>query len=143
MRGTYRGGPPLLFGRPQDYQTYRVSSPLATHFRPASCADVDCPHYLNGWQTMVPADSPQAEYIRAGCGRRFTEERTPDGLARFVFEAGQACFEQHMAPLGREPLYLVRHGVTGNSRPLRAHTNQGSFVDDLRSHLERIERERE
>ena len=39
-------------------QRFRVSQPLATHWREASCREVDCPHHVLGWQTVVPHDSP-------------------------------------------------------------------------------------
>ena len=37
----------------QNYKTWEVIYPHASHYRPATCAEVDCSHYLNGWQTVV------------------------------------------------------------------------------------------
>ena len=31
-------------------KTYQMAQPLKTHWRPASCEEVDCPNYLSGWR---------------------------------------------------------------------------------------------
>lgn len=130
---------------PQMMQTYSVAAPLRTHWRPATCAEVECGSYLRGWRTIVPAQGVHADYIRSQSGRRYTVELGPDGLATFTFEAGQRCFHahDHRVPLGRPPVYLVRAGDWRQSTPLRNHSGADPWVDDLRSHTERVARERE
>lgn len=54
-------------------QTYAIDSPLATHTKAASCADVDCLNYANGWATVVDERTEQGQrqagYIRRACVR--------------------------------------------------------------------------
>ncbi len=101
-------------------KTYRIAAPLATHWRPATCAEVECDHYVHGWQTIVPADSPAAEYIRHDRTRRHVEERQAGGLAAFSFEPGQQGFaggHDHRLPVGRPERFLVVGGDwRGNPR---------------------------
>ncbi len=106
-------------------QHFTIAVPLATHWGPATCEDVDCPHYLLGWQTIVPNDGPEAAYIRGGWKRypgrtslKYTEELTPEGLVCFTFEAGQTCFRQHIFQNGRPPIFAHQRPA-GEARVLR------------------------
>ena len=84
---------------------YQAARPLRTHWRKASCSEVRCPQYLQGWMTVVPSDSPQAYYIRhEDRTRRFVEQRGEGGMSAFTFEAGQECFREHSKQLERSPL---------------------------------------
>lgn len=124
--------------------TYQLLAPLETHWRPATCAEVDCPAYLYGWLTVVDPASDlgqrQAHYIRTQSGRKFTEEPTPGGI-EFRFEPGQICFRQHQAPLEREPLYVVRGG-DHRGDPLgigaREHTRPEYWVEDFAEHQQAL-----
>jgi len=82
-----------------------MSAPTATHRRTASCEEVNCPHYLKGWITIVPIGSPQDLYIRHHSGRRFTA-KAEAGSVTFTFPPGQQCFRQHTATLNRPPFLL-------------------------------------
>lgn len=93
-------------------QTFGISQPLATHWRAASCAEVSCAHYLNGWATTVIVESPD-DYLIRRAGRKWVScEAVEGGFVRYVFEAGQPCFRaaSHRVPVDREPLYVVRSG---------------------------------
>jgi hypothetical protein len=48
--GLFRIEPQLPVGATK---TYSALAPLATHFRAATCEDVDCGNYLHGWKTVV------------------------------------------------------------------------------------------
>lgn len=87
-------------------QRFEVSAPLQTHWERATCEDIDCAEYLNGWITVLPVGDPLILTLRAS-GRRFTEDQTADGLMRFTFPAGQECFRSslHRAGIGRDPIY--------------------------------------
>lgn len=105
----------------QHVRTFQIAAPRSTHWRSASCAEVDCPNLEHGWRTTVDEGTDrgqqQAYYIRHQSGRRFTEHRDPAGLTVFDFEAGQRCFTQHETPIGRPELFLVRDGDwRGNPR---------------------------
>jgi hypothetical protein len=99
-------------GPPQAYKTFGFAAPLRTHWRKATCDEVACPDHLNGWRTIVSADSPQASYIRSDRSRQHVETRQEGGLAEFTFEAGQTCFKaaSHRIRSDRDPRYYTRLG---------------------------------
>jgi hypothetical protein len=122
------------------YKTYSVRAPLETHWRPATCEEADCPNYLNGWKTILPADSDLVEVARHS-GRQFTETRTEGGLVEFTFEAGQPCFQtsNHRLPNDRPQLYSVRGGDwRGNLGVIRRHTRGADWVDDFANHQDQL-----
>jgi hypothetical protein len=129
------------------YKTYSIRSPIGSHYRPATCAEVDCPAHTHGWTTTVDTDTPlgreQADYIRARAGRRFTEERLPGTLVAFRFPAGQRCFaaESHKVSLGRPEIYLVRGGDwRGNPRGdgVRRHVRPDDWIEDFGEHQQNL-----
>lgn len=120
-------------------KTYSVLSPLRTHFRPATCEEIDCPHYLKGWRSAYDARDQTSRggafriwYVREQSGRRFVElgsgrweiQTTVDGaqirklilgdgpLTVFEFAPGQMCFEAatHRITLERDPIFVVQPG---------------------------------
>jgi len=118
---------------------YKILNPASTHFRPATCEEVDCAGYLNGWKSVIDESTDlgrtQAEYIRRRSGRMFTEDRTVAGLTEFTFPAGQSCFRsgEHKTNIGRAPLFVVDAG----DRRYR-HSSADSWADDLRTHTSQI-----
>ena len=125
------------------YKTYEMRSPLATHFRPATCAEVACPHYLNGWRVHIEALTPDLVEAARKSGRRYREEHVAEGQTYLVFEAGQNCFRvsQHRARVDRPPLYIVRDGdYRGNPRGTKArlHQNPANWVEDFAEHQQAI-----
>lgn len=125
-------------------KTYSVSAPIATHYRPASCAEVECPNMQHGWRTKIDPSTDlgaaQIRYIEQESGRRYTVEPDPDGLLVYTFAAGQKCFAQHQISLEREPLYVVRGGDwRGNPRGEQTrHTNADDWVDDFANHQQTL-----
>lgn len=122
------------------YQTFTLAQPVDTHTRAATCAEVDCAHYRNGWESRIDETTDlgreQAQYIRAASGRRFVELKRDDGLTTFVFGAEQPCFRQHRRSLEREPFYLVRGGDhRADLGLIREHVNGEDFVDDMGNQL--------
>ncbi|MFE7973009.1 hypothetical protein [Streptomyces shenzhenensis] len=123
---------------PEAYKTYAMVSPLATHFRQATCAEVGCDHYRQGWRVRVQALTPDLLHAARTSGRKYTEQQIADGETYLVFEAGQACFKasQHRAPVGRPPLYLVGDGdYRGNPRGTKPRQlTPGHWVEDFAEH---------
>jgi hypothetical protein len=122
------------------YKTYQLAAPRSTHFRPATCADVDCEAYLFGWRTAVDVATDlgrrQADYIRRAAKRAYTEDRV-DGLTVFIFEPGQQCFAEHQVRLERPPLFIVRGGdFRGDPRgeQPRYHSRPEFWVEDFATH---------
>lgn len=122
-------------------KTYTVAAPLATHFRPATCEEVDCAHWRDGWRTVVDESTDlgaaQAAYIRGQSGRRFVEHRE-GAAAVFVFEPGQRCFAAHQLPLERDPLLIVRMGDWRGYGPARVHRRPEDWVDDMQVSLDKV-----
>lgn len=132
--------PPMKLG-PEAYTTYQIVSPQSTHSRPASCEEIECEGWRNGWKTVVPSDSPQAQYIRGKSGRFFTEH-LESGLASFTFPPGQMCFSatRHRISLQREPFYRVLGGDhRGNPRGIAPVQRRASeWVEDFATHQQKI-----
>ena len=148
MSGTIAGpdglwrAPPLLPAGAM--KSYTVAAPLATHWRPATCAEAECGAFVNGWVTVVPADSPAAEYIRHDKTRSWREERRDGGLAAFTFPPGQQAFasreHEHRIPTGRPERFIVRGGDwRGNPRgDFYEHARPDEWVEDFALHQDRI-----
>jgi hypothetical protein len=130
-------------------KTYGLSAPQETHYRRASCAEVDCPNYANGWRSGFDVTDPEkahaAYLIRMHSGRLFTvQELTgPSGSVEqviFTFGPGQECFLRHSVPLEREPVLYVRDGDWRGNPTGRAmvHADAADWVDDFGEHQERI-----
>jgi hypothetical protein len=125
---------------PEAFKTYQILAPKNSHFRPASCKEVECAAWANGWQTTVNETTPlgqqQADYIRRRSGRTY-KETNENGFTTFVFVPGQRCFAEHSVSLEREPLFLVRGGdFRGNptgQRPTQ-HVRPEDWVEDFAEH---------
>lgn len=122
-------------GPPQAYKTYSVVSPVATHFRDASCEEVGCVNAVHGWVTDVDESTQlgqqQAYYIRRESGRRFVEEHPDSGLTRFVFAPDQECFAQHKTRVDRPERFLVRPGDWRVSARPYEHTRPELWLEDF------------
>lgn len=100
----------------QAMQTFSINAPLSTHWRPATCEEVDCEAYLNGWKSVIDDSTAQGvlqrDFIRAKSERRFTESRNEAGLLVFDFPAEQPCFARanHRVRLDRQERFLIQGG---------------------------------
>lgn len=130
-------------GRPEQYKTYSILSPVSTHTRQVECSEVECEAHANGWVSRVDVSTDlgirQAVYIRKSSGRVFkaTQEGT---IISFTFPAGQRCFAEHRVGIDRPPLYLVRGGDwRGNPHriPVVEHKPE-DWVDDFATHQQRV-----
>ena len=127
---------------PGAYKTYRILSPHATHFRPATCPEMACPAHEHGWRSTIDEATvlgqQQAHYIRKQSGRRYAEERLESGLTQFTFEAGQKCFTEHQMKLDRPEHYFVADGDWRASGGQRQHTKAQDWVEDFGEHQQRL-----
>ncbi len=100
-------------GQPLPSQDHhKAVSPVETHFRPATCEEVDCPDWFNGFDAFISTDDEaRLYYIRYDprCGQQFVETQESEGLVRFRFPPGQRCFKayDHKIRLDRAPIYLL------------------------------------
>lgn len=144
MRIPYSASPrPLVKARPKTARSghFVIDRPFIldrkrdaapeSHWTEATCKEKRCPHYLNGWETIVGNPSVQADYIRHECGRRFTEEKEGDGLVKFMFPAGQECFRDHWKLKGVTEIFV------GNGRQ---HERPKDWVEHHNEELHQIGR---
>lgn len=129
-------------GDVRDYRTFQILSPLSTHHRKATCVEVDCPHYLNGWRVRVEGLPPEMLHSAKTSGRKFTELHVTADENWLVFEAGQQCFRaaQHYKLLDRQEIFIARDGdhrgnPTGN---VRKHTRPEDWIDEMGENNERV-----
>jgi hypothetical protein len=129
----------------QSYRTFEIRSPLGSHWTDATCADVDCEHYVHGWTSVVDESTDlgqqQAHYIRHDTSRRHAEERRPDGLTAFAFEAGQRCFaaSKHRKPTGRPEVYLSRGGDwRGTTSGPLTHSGPDAWLDEFQTNQDKL-----
>lgn len=123
------------------YKTFAIDVPKATHTIPATCEQVNCPNFLNGWKTIL--DRSQVQLIMMVKNSRRSYKESVDGtIHTFVFEAGQPCFraKEHTIQV-RPEIYSVRGGdFRGN--PLgtrtRIHRNPADWVEDFSESVERL-----
>lgn len=130
---------------PEMYQTFQVTSPISTHTRPASCEEVECPHYLRGWRMQIDLGTElgkqQARYIKYDSGRSYTIESQGDGLVNLRFDANQPCFQQHRARLDRPEIYRVKGGdQRGNPTGAltRVHKKPEFWVEEFAENQDRL-----
>ena len=132
--------PPL--GPPQAYKTYSLLAPLDSHWRDASCDEVNCLVSATGWRTVIEENTPlgerQAGYIRTQSGRHYTEMGR--GMVVFTFPPGEECFTAHRVNAEREPIYVVRRGDYRGYDGGRQHANGTDWVEDFALHQDRLAR---
>jgi hypothetical protein len=130
---------------PGAYRSFEVRSPLATHFRDASCKEARCEHYLNGWVSEIDVSTQQGKVWAAAIkrsGRAYTVDRSgPGPVITFRFEAGQRCFAApHKVPVGRPELFVVRDGDwRGNPSGNSARVRPPEFVERMAENLDALD----
>jgi hypothetical protein len=140
--GLYRIPPALPAAA---YKTYVIARSRRGRRR-GTCTEAGCDAWRFGWQTIVPADSPQAEYIRHDRSRSWREERDPGGLARFTFGPGQEAFagqHEHWVWADEPGVFLVRGGdYRGNPRqtPALRHSGFDAWANDFGDHQDKLAR---
>lgn len=128
--------------QPYNYQTYSLSQPTSTHTRKATCEEVDCKHWQEGWTYDVR--QLDAELIRAIrlSGRKWREQEHL-GVTYWVFPPGQQCFREHRVSNDREAF----HFLTPHARRLNTRTatlmKPEDWVDHFANHQEKIKQERD
>lgn len=129
-------------------KTFSILMPAETHWRKATCEEVACPRFLEGWKVRVELLTPQQKHgIKRG-GWRYLEHVLGPGETWWEFEAGQRCFlaADHRIQLGKPQLYVVRDGDwRGNPRrtPTHRHKRPETWVEQFAEHQDQLARARE
>ena len=72
---------------------YQATWPKDSHWRQATCKEVDCPQYIMGWVTRVIVGSDMDDYIKEVSRVRKYKVVREGELNAYYFEAGQQCFK--------------------------------------------------
>lgn len=128
------------------YRSFEVHAPLSTHFRDASCAEVECQNHLSGWVSRFDVTTTEGrEWSRAigQSGRKFTWEKHGN-VVTFRFPPGQTCFQApHKVRIPRPELYVIRDGDwRGNpTGKVRRERQPLLFVEQMAENLGRLSSE--
>lgn len=136
----------------QNYQTFAVRSPINTHYRRATCAEIACADYLNGWYLKIDGTPPELLHVATHSGRSYrigevmlepTEDRpTTEIFKALIFEAGQPCFreETHVTSLERPEFFYIGRGDFRSFSTRRALQvgQPDEFVDRFATHLDKL-----
>jgi hypothetical protein len=146
-----RGAMPLqripVHSGPENFQTYSMRQPLSTHWRVATCEEVDCQDFLNGFVTTVDTGTELGqkfyEFITHDKTRSYSMQRVGDRIIKFVYKPGNTCWKQreHRILIGKPSLFIVTGGDwRGNPRqtPRRTHTRAEDWVEDFAGHQDKI-----
>lgn len=137
MRPVFRLDPKLPV---QAMKTYAVAAPKTTV--PATCVEIGCEHYLNGWRLRVEGLPADLVHAATHSGRTFERLEVAEGETWLVFAAGQPCFKaaEHLRSISTGP---DQFGVfAGDWRArlgvIRRHTRPEDWVDDFATHQQTL-----
>lgn len=132
-----RGKP--VVGNPRRFKTHAIRAPLATHFRIASCAEIECTAYREGWNYHKQTMSDIQLYTVTHSGRRWREMNIAPGFTYIIFEPGQRCFETHRVSVGRPEFFFIGRGDSRVFQTNKAtQYKPNDFVDEWANHLDKI-----
>lgn len=127
---------------PRFYQTYQVAAPIQTHWTAATCEQVDCEQWRQGWAVHLELLDARDQHLVRTSGRKYIEQQLGPAQTWLLFEPGQPCFRAgtHVRRLDREELFVMRSGdhrgdPTGRG-PIQLSSQ--SWVDDFGEHQETI-----
>ena len=127
----------------QNMQTYKLSAPITTHRRKATCEEAGCLKNAHGWRMHIDQSTQlgrdQADYIKNHSGRAYTATKIGDTLFELVFKAGQQCFAEHTVSLEREPIYLVKKGDHRMPQgAVRRHVKAEHWIEDMSENQDKL-----
>lgn len=116
---------------------YIIASPFETHWRPATCEEVWCPHYRLGWRIRIEHLMPQHEAAIYRCGKKFVRIDVLEGESYYFFEAGQPCFQadHHRVLNGTPEIFAQRNLETGR---LVRHSGPDAWINASGEHAEHL-----
>lgn len=124
----------------QAYKTYRIMSPLSTHYRPATCAEVECKAYTEGW-TYKKADlDERLLYLVTHAGKAYKQIGFGQDTY-LVFAPGQPCFQAptHRVPLERPAFFVAGRGDYRSFSLRRAEKlSADNWVDSFATHQDHL-----
>lgn len=132
------------------YHAYEIVAPASTHFRKATCVEMQCSGYVNGWVSKLDERDEQhaamARYIRFDSKREFTEHRDSVGMTIFKFEPGQTCFKaaDHRTRIPRPEIFRHRSGdYRKRTGPIRTFETVTEWLDRFHIDLDKIQTDKQ
>lgn len=129
-------------------QTYAIGSPIATHWRPATCAEVSCRAYVEGFSITIDPNTDlgkaQLAYVRSDLSRPRPAREFVGELIRFTYPPGTKPFaspehDSHVLPLDRPEVFLrVPGDWRGATGPTLVYDRPDQWVDDFATNADRI-----
>lgn len=127
-------------------RTHAIIAPLKTHFRTATCEEIDCQAWREGWGLAKKHLNEEDVARFKALGFRFTTLQIKEGEDHLWFEAGQTCFRgkagEHHTRVDRPELYVARDG-DWRGNPLGTEptvfSSADSWADSLNTNLERLQ----
>ncbi len=117
------------------YKTYAIRASRKTHHRRATCEEVQCPAFLNGWNFTKEDLSPDELYLAMNSGRRYKEVSVEAGKTLLVYESGQRCFgySKHTVPLDKPAWFYggMGRGNTFLINEAKKYDRPDQWMDDL------------
>jgi hypothetical protein len=108
---------------------YQITWTQDAHFINASCKEVDCPHFLNGWITRVVIGSPQEYYIKQDKSRKAIGIKVDDATVEYHYSKGQKCFRTHRVKLEKAPFFTVNQAGRETGRLIRNNIDFDEWTD--------------
>jgi hypothetical protein len=141
---------------PHLFRTFSVRQPLATHWRRATCEEVECEAFHRGWVTTVPPESQEYVDLARACRGEVdgfrrgaapgSPEVTAEGFLRFTFPAGQLCLRASAHKIHNDEMPIFQHrggDWRASSGRVVTHSTPESWRDELGENQLRIVAERQ
>jgi hypothetical protein len=138
---------------PEHFKTYSMEAPTSSHWRMATCEEIECREYLAGFVQPVDVSTElgqkQYHFLTHDNERTYSMQRVSMTEFRFVYPPGTPCFRRamHKTRDGRPSNFLVHDGDwRGNPRGTspRVHQRPIDWIEDFSLHqssvAERIKR---
>jgi hypothetical protein len=150
MRANIRDLPGLraVWGSNINPSAFRSFGMNVERYVSATCEEIDCPHWTNGWAATAIPGSEDWGLIIAACEGRVDDRRRmpasrevlPDGMVRLWFPPGQPCFKASTHRVPWSARWYHRDGdIRGNPSGLVvAHADARSWVDEFGEHQMRL-----
>ncbi|HJV15615.1 MAG TPA: hypothetical protein VJ625_17145 [Propionibacteriaceae bacterium] len=136
---------------PPGFKNYVILAPRATHFRPATCAEVQCRAFTIGWETHLDESTQTgqdlAQWIRGRShGNQFTEWRAEGStITVFRFPPFQPQpfgpeHRQHVIRTDRPEIFAFRDETTGFRLKQHRGAENGArdWVDDFATNQDAV-----
>lgn len=123
------------------YKSYRFLKPRKTHWRRATCEEVECKFYRDGWRFPLMGATQQQIHDATHSGRSYKLVQVSPNEQYLEFAPGQPCWNahKHELPIEREPIYLRQCGDFRQymGRPYQ-HKNIEFWIEDMQEHQDKI-----